>query len=399
MARDVSTRWESVVHLFVDQFGGAPTLLAQAPGRVNLIGEHTDYNDGLVLPAAIDRYVAIAARPNGSIRVKLASAAFGGRAEFPTDHPAQPTLPHWARYPQGVAVKLAARGIGVRGFDDVFAGDLPIGAGLSSSAAIEVASALVMEAVSDRSLPQRERALLCHAAEVDFVGVPSGIMDQFASTLCRQGHALFLDCRSLETHHIPLGSQLAIVVCDTGVSRTLASSAYAQRRQECADAVRTLQQAGAKITSLRDLHADDLPQVERLPEPQRSRARHVVTENARVVETAALLEGGQAAKLREVFAASHRSLRDDYAVSSAELDAMVEAALNAPGCVAARMTGAGFGGAVVALVQHADRGAFLAAAADGYRARTSREGKFFVTKAAEGARLLPLGIMDRDEEN
>lgn len=387
MARDVFARWESVVQAFIAEFGGEPTLLAQAPGRVNLIGEHTDYNEGLVLPAAIDRHVVIAARPNGSAHANFASVAFGGRAQFPTDRPDQPTLPHWARYPQGVAVKLAAHEIGLRGFDAVIGGDLTIGAGLSSSAAIEVASSFVMEAVSRRALPSRERALVCHAAEVEFVGVPSGIMDQFASTLCRQGHALFLDCRSLDTHHIPLGSQLAIAVCDSGVSRTVAGSAYAQRRQECADAVRALQEGGAKIASLRDLNVDDLPQIARLPEPLQARARHVVTENARVVETAALLEGGQAERLRKVFLASHRSLRDDYEVSSQELDAMADAALGAPGCVAARMTGAGFGGAVVALVRRESGDAFLVSAADRYRRSIGREGKFFITEAAEGAQI------------
>src|SRR2546427_364693 len=159
----------------------------------------------------------------------------------------------------------------MHGFDAAIAADLPVGSGLSSSAALEVASALVMEAISDHALPPRERALLCRAAEVEFVGVPSGIMDQFASTLCRRGHALFLDCRSLETHHIPLGATLAIAVCDTGMARVLAGSAYAQRRQECADAVTALRKAGLKIASLRDLTPDDVPRVERLPEPPRRR--------------------------------------------------------------------------------------------------------------------------------
>ena len=382
------TRWTAAVDLFTRVFDAHTTLVAGAPGRVNLIGEHTDYNDGLVLPAAIDRHVFIAARRNDSGRVKLAATAFEDRVEFPTDDPGRPALPAWARYPQGVAVKLRARGISIHGFDAAIAADLPVGSGLSSSAALEVASALVMEAISDHALPPRERALLCRAAEVEFVGVPSGIMDQFASTLCRRGHALFLDCRSLETHHIPLGATLAIAVCDTGMARVLAGSAYAQRRQECADAVTALRKAGLKIASLRDLTPDDVPRVERLPEPLRRRARHVLTEDARVVETATLLESGQPGGLRDVFSASHRSLRDDYEVSSRELDAMAEAALDAPGCVAARMTGAGFGGAVVALVQRAAGDAFLAAAAEGYRRRTGREGRLFLTEAAEGAKLL-----------
>jgi galactokinase len=192
----------------------------------------------------------------------------------------------------------------------------------------------------------------------------------------------------LDTHHIPLGTALAIAVCDTGVARSLASSAYAQRREECAQAVRALQERGAKITSLRDLSPDDLPQIAELPTPLRQRARHVVTENARVVETARLMEGAQVSGLREVFAASHRSLRDDYEVSGPELDAMVEAALDAPGCLAARMTGGGFGGAAVALVDRSQSEAFLDAVPSGYARRTHREGKCFLTDAADGARVL-----------
>jgi len=378
----------SVRGLFIKEFSREPTLLACAPGRVNLIGEHTDYNDGLVLPVAIDRQVAIAARPNGENRIHVVSSAYADRPQIPTINPGSPTLPLWARYTQGVAVKLAARGIRLTGFDAAIGGDLPIGAGLSSSAALQVASALILEATSGHALLPRDRALLCHAAEVEFVGVPSGIMDQFASTLCRRGHALFLDCRSLDTHHIPLRTDLAIAVCDTGVARSLAASAYAQRREECAQAVRALQDRGAKISSLRDLSPDDLPQIAELPTPLRQRARHVVTENARVIETARLMEGAQVSGLREVFAASHRSLRDDYEVSGPELDAMVEAALDAPGCLAARMTGAGFGGAAVALVDRSQSEAFLDAVSSGYAQRTHREGKCFFTDAADGARVL-----------
>ncbi len=375
-----------VMPVFAEGFGGEPAFLAVAPGRVNLIGEHTDYNDGLVLPAAIDRHVGIAARPNGSDRVRLVAAAYEGRAEFSTDDPGSPTLPAWAKYAQGVAVKMAGRGIRLAGLDAAIAADLPIGAGLSSSAALEVASALVLEAVAGHALPPRERALLCRVAEVEFVGVPCGIMDQFAVTLCRRGHALFLDCRSLETHHIPLGGDIVIAVCDTSVARTLAGSAYAQRRQECEHAVTALRQAGLRVQSLRDVSPDDLAAVEHLPEPLRRRARHVVTENARVVETARLLEGSGVEGLRDTFRASHRSLRDDYEVSCPELDAMVDAALDAPGCIAARMTGGGFGGAAVALVRRGHTDAFLAAVAEGYRRRTGREGKFFLTEASEGAR-------------
>ena len=192
-------------------------LRAQAPGRVNLIGEHTDYNDGLVLPAAIDRTVTIAAGRNGTGRIRLHAAAYDELVEFPAASPGSVPLQGWARYPQGVAAQLAARGIRLAGMDAVITADLPIGAGLSSSAALEVAVSLALEHAAGVTLPARERALLCRRAEVEFVGIPCGIMDQFAVSLCRRGHALFLDCRSLETHHIPLPSGVVLAVCDTGV--------------------------------------------------------------------------------------------------------------------------------------------------------------------------------------
>lgn len=385
MAPDPSVWWESSVRIFTARFGAEPTLLVQAPGRVNLIGEHTDYNDGLVLPAAIDRHVWTVARASGGTAIRLYAAAYEEAAEFPVGNPGRPELPSWARYPQGVAVQMVARGIRLAGLDALIAGDLPVGAGLSSSAALEAASAITFEQASARTLTPRDRALLCHAAEVEFVGVPCGIMDQFAVSLCRRGHALFLDCRSQETHHIPLGHDVVLAVCDTGVARTLAGSAYAERRSECAQAVAALRAAGMRIRALRDVSPDDLAAVERLPDPVRRRARHVVTENARVIEAARLLEGNALAELRDTFRASHRSLRDDYEVSCPELDAMVEAALEAPGCIAARMTGAGFGGAVVALVRRPDADRFLPAVAGGYRRRTGREGTFFTTEAADGA--------------
>jgi len=378
-----------VMRIFADAFGRDPVLWAKAPGRVNLIGEHTDYNEGLVLPAAIGRYIRIAAAPNLTDHIRLVSSAFGGRAEFRADAPAQVSVPSWARYPQGVAVKLSARGVRLAGMDMLIDSDLPIGSGLSSSAALEVVASLVFEHVAGSRLSPRDRALLCREAEVEFVGVPCGIMDQFAVSLCRRGHALFLDCRSLETHHIPLPSGLALAVCDTGVRRSLGDSAYAERRRECEDAVRWLRLRGRNVSALRDLTRDDLPRIDKeMPDPLRRRVRHVVTENARVIEAARALEGGEAARLREIFLASHNSLRDDYEVSSRELDAMVEAARESPGCLAARMTGAGFGGAVVAVVDASGANDFLAAAAAGYRNRTGRDGNFFASEAVAGAGIV-----------
>ena len=371
--------------VFARVFGRVPAFRVRAPGRVNLIGEHTDYNAGLVLPAAVARYVTIVADRSESDGIRLHSTLHDGRAEFPVAAPGAPVLPAWARYPQGVAVGLAVRGVSLRGMDAVIGGDLPIGAGLSSSAALEVASALALEHSAGVTLSARERARVCHEAEVSFVGVPCGIMDQFASSLAREGHALFLDCRSLETHHLPLPPDLVIAVCDTGVRRRVGDSAYARRRQECATAVQWLQARGHDVRSLRDVTIDDLAELEAVPEPLLRRLRHVVTENARVIESARALEGAESTALREIFLASHRSLRDDYEVSCPELDAMVDAALDAPGCLAARMTGAGFGGAVVALVRRDEEERFLAAVAERYRQRSHRPGMFFTSAAAAGA--------------
>ncbi|MGH2437576.1 MAG: galactokinase, partial [bacterium] len=334
---------------FKAHFGRRATISIQAPGRVNLIGEHTDYNEGLVLPAAISRYVQIAAAPNGTDRIRLRSSAYDDGAEIRADDPAQGSVPAWARYPQGVAVKLAARGVPLAGVDALIDSNLPIGSGLSSSAALEVAASLMFEQAAGSFLAPRDRAVLCHNAEVEFVGVPSGIMDQFAVSLCRKDRALFLDCRTLETHHIPLPAGLVIAVCDTGVRRALTDSAYTSRRRECEEALRWLAARGRRASALRDVILDDMPLIREMPDPLRRRVRHVLTENARVIDTARALEGGEAGNLRDIFQASHDSLREDYEVSSPELDAMVEAALASPGTAAARMTGGGFGGAVVAL--------------------------------------------------
>lgn len=376
---------EDLDQVFAVRFGRAPTVSARAPGRVNLIGEHTDYNEGLVLPAAVARYVTIVAALNGTDRIRLYSATYDALAEFPLAAPEAAALPVWARYPQGVAAGLAARGVRLRGLDAAIGGDLPIGAGLSSSAALEVAAALVLERAAGVDLAPRERALLCYEAEVSFVGVPCGIMDQFASCLARAGHALFLDCRRLEAHHVPLPADVVIAVCDTGIRRSVGASAYAERRRECAAAVEWLRSRRGDLRSLRDLSVDDLRIVAGLADPLRRRVRHVVTENARVVEAAQALERGEVSRLREVFTASHRSLRDDYDVSCPELDAMAEAALGAPGCLAARMTGAGFGGAVVALVRRHERDRFLAAAELAYRRSGYRPGPLFTVDAASGA--------------
>lgn len=394
MTSAISSSWRILRQEFRRQFTGEPTVFTQAPGRVNLIGEHTDYNEGLVLPAAVDRYVRISARPNAARELHLHSLALGTSAVVPLDAVDGIADPPWTRYAQAVVQALIQRGLPVIGLDAIIGGDLAIGAGLSSSAAFELAIALALEHAAGQVVPARDNALLCWTAETEFAGVPCGIMDQFASALGRRGCVLFLDCRSRETHHIPLGDEHVLAICDTGVRRAVGTSAYRTRRQECAAAVAALRDRGHPLQSLRDLALSDLPLIERLPPPLNRRARHVIMENARVLETTRLLTGRTLDELQDVFAASHRSLRDDYEVSCPELDAVVEAALVAPGCVAARMTGAGFGGAAVALVRQDHHDEFVQTIAVEYRRRTGRPGEFFVTDAVDGARVLAPGELE-----
>ncbi len=370
--------------LFTDE----PTVYVQAPGRVNLIGEHTDYNDGLVLPAAVNRYVRIAARPTNTRVLRIHSRALQADATIALDASDYSHNPPWTRYVAGLIYEFRHQGFVGRGMDAIAGGDLPIGAGLSSSAAFEVALALVLAHLAGAPLAMREIALLCWKTETEFVGVPCGIMDQFASALCRRGNAMFVDCRSRETHHLPLGEDIVIAVCDTGIRRTVATSAYRVRREECAAAVAALSSRGREVRSLRDLELADLAIVDHLPAPLNRRARHVITENARVLEVTRSLTERTPSTLKDIFLRSHRSLRDDYEVSAPELDTMVESALASPGCLAARMTGAGFGGAVVALVDARQQDAFIQVAADAYRRKTGTEGRFFVTQPVDGAKVV-----------
>jgi galactokinase len=375
--------------VFRERFGRPPQFRVRAPGRVNLIGEHTDYNEGFVLPAAIDRYVVVAAQATGEETLRFLSLAHAGEEiRLPADRPKDPAVPAWGRYVQGVAGELIRAGVALRGVAAVVGGDLPIGAGLSSSAALEVAVALTLLEAAGQSRERREIALQAQRAEVEFVGVRCGIMDQFTVALARAGHALFLDCRTLAHTYVPLPEGLALVVCDTGVPRTLDDSAYNTRRWECEEAVRQLQRTRPEIRALRDLTAQDLALVEGLPAPLHRRARHVMTENERVHAAVAALRRGDGPALGRLLAASHQSLRDDFEVSVPALEQMVAAAAAAPGCLGARLVGAGFGGAVLALVERSTAAAFVAAAAAAYRGTAVRDGSYLVCAAVGGAEVL-----------
>ena len=380
----MSAPGERVLREFERRHGGKATLLARAPGRVNLIGDHTDYNDGFVLPMAIDRAVWIGLRPRGDARVLAHSLDFDSDADFEAGD-VQHGERGWGEYVRGVAWALGEKaqhdGTGLRGWEGVVAGDVPLGAGLSSSAALELATARAIAAVSDLPWQPAEMARLAQRAENEWVGVNCGIMDQLISAAGVAGHALLIDCRSLDTRAVPLPSDVAVVVLDTATRRGLVDSEYNERRARCEGAAT---QFG--VRALRDV--DEQLFDERagmLDAVTRRRARHVVTENARVLAAAEALGAGNAQRVGQLMTESHRSLRDDFQVSRAELDAMVEIALAQEGCYGARMTGAGFGGCAVALVARDTAERFAGAVATRYAREVGLEPAVYVCEATSGA--------------
>jgi galactokinase len=346
--------------------------VARAPGRVNLIGDHTDYNDGFVLPVAIDLECAVRARRRDDARVHVRSVELGSEVEFGDDDP-RTIEPEWGRYVAGVAASLAARGRPAVGLDAVVSSTVPVGAGLSSSAALEVSVALALCDAAGFELTPLEIALACQEAEHAALGIQSGIMDQLASVSGRAGCALLIDCRSYEVEPIPLPPDLALVVVHSGIARALAGSEYAERRLACERVAEAL-----GLRALRDAAPEQVAD-----EP---RARHVVSENERVLAAARALRAGDVAALGPLLDASHASLRDDFDVSTPELDALVSALRDA-GAIGARLTGAGFGGCVIALADRADAAGIAAEASARYRDETRLEPTTWLCRAVDGARM------------
>jgi galactokinase len=381
---------QRVVQEFERHFGSPPTFVVRAPGRVNLIGEHTDYNDGFVLPIAIDRAVYIAARERTDRIVRMSALDFGGElSEFSLNAIARDDTCMWSNYVRGVALFMEQRGFGLPGLDLAIHGDVPIGSGLSSSAAIEVCAATTFKMLGRLEISEIEIALLCQQAENEFVGVKSGIMDQFISTLARAGHALLIDCRDLSYQFVPLPRGASIVVCDTMKRRGLVASEYNTRRAECEEAVRLLRAQIAKpIRALRDVSVSEFVRCERdLPPNVAKRARHIIHENVRVLDAVAAAQKNDLAAFGRLMNESHESLRDDYQVSCAELDRMVEIARRQAGCWGARLTGAGFGGCTVNLVEEGREAAFVANVGREYRARVGLEPQIYACRTVEGAGL------------
>jgi galactokinase len=372
-----------VTQAFYNRFGSAPAFVARAPGRVNLIGEHTDYNDGFVLPMAIDRAVWIALRPRVDGQVAVYSLDLDRTATFALDR-----LRHenggWVEYLKGVAWALQQAGHGLAGWEGVMSGDVPRGAGLSSSAAIELATARAFQAVSDFPWDAAAMAKAGQRAENQWVGVNCGIMDQMISAAGQAGHALLIDCRSLDVAPAPLPPGTAVVILDTATRRGLVDSAYNERRAQCEAAA-----AFFAVPALRDVSAERFAaEAGGLDEVTRRRARHIVTENDRTLAAAAVMAQGDAAAFGRLMNASHASLRDDFEVSNHELNVMVQCAQAEPGCYGARMTGAGFGGCAVALVDAGQSGVFAANVAAAYRSRTRLTPAVYVCTASAGASIV-----------
>jgi galactokinase len=369
---------------FRSRFDGEPRFF-RAPGRVNLIGEHTDYNDGFVLPAALDlaTYVAIAPRRDSLIRVH--SVNLDADLSFDLAAPQRPSH-DWTDYIRGVAVELSRSGYQLRGADLAVLGTFSMGSGLSASAALEVAFGFAMLSVSEVRIDRLALAKICQRAENEFVGMRCGIMDQFISCHGVEGAALLLDCRSLDARAIPIDASVRIVVCNTMVHHELASSAFNQRRSDCEEAVRLLAPELGAIQSLRDVTPARLEAHRAaLPDLIFRRARHVVSENRRVIDAVAALEQRDFAEAGRLMNASHQSLRDDYEVSCKELDLMVELARQAPGVHGARMTGGGFGGCTVSLVDAGAAEAFADSVGPAYREATGLTPTIFSCYPGAGA--------------
>jgi galactokinase len=369
----------------LSSFGGQSRVF-RAPGRVNLIGEHTDYNDGFVMPAAIDFSTWVTISPRDDRVVSVYSENFREQVNFNLDDPALRPKRHWSDYVKGVAVTLERSGYRMRGAQLHIRGDVPLGSGLSSSAAIEVAAGYALLENSGFAIDRAELAQLCQRAENEFVGTRCGIMDQFISCHGQKGKALLLDCRSLEYRLLPLSDEARLVICNTMVKHELAGGKYNKRRAECEEGVGHLAQRLPDVRALRDVTMADLEAHGfDLPELVYQRCRHVISENARVVKAAAALERGDLSDFGRLMGESHRSLRDDYEVSCDELDVMVKLAGALPGIFGARMMGGGFGGCTVNLVAAESVGEFKCIMADAYQKATGIAPEIYICNAADGA--------------
>lgn len=374
---------DRVSEIFITHFGEYPPLLVRAPGRVNLIGEHTDYNDGFVLPMAIDHAVWIALSPRPDANVRVFSAGYEQWGQFDLANFSHENA-GWLEYIKGTAWSLQGAEHKLLGWEGVMAGDVPIGAGLSSSAALEMATARAFAAVSGLDWQPASMALLGQKAENEWVGVNCGIMDQMISAAGEAEHALLIDCRSLDTQSVPLPPDTTVVVMDTATRRGLVDSAYNERRAQCEAAA-----AYFGVQALRDVSLETFTAKAAGLDPlTRRRARHVINENERTLAAVEAMHQGDPIILGQLMNDSHASLRDDFVVSNKELNVMVEIAQAQEGCYGARMTGAGFGGCAIALVRSAVAKSFAPTVARSYQAATQLEPSIYICEATNGAELI-----------
>ncbi|MGH8091867.1 MAG: galactokinase [Chthoniobacterales bacterium] len=375
-----SSLLQTLEQTFSGRFGAGPQHIVRAPGRVNLIGEHTDYNQGFVLPLAIDRATWIALRLRDDDKVRLHSLDQNEATEFRVANLAK-APGSWSEYPKGVAWVLREEGYDLRGWEGVSICDVPMGAGLSSSASFELAVARAFAAASGFTWQAEKMALLCQKAENQWVGLNCGIMDQMIAAIGREDHAVLIDCRDLAWEAVPLPAKFSVIAMDTATRRGLVDSAYNERRAQC--------EAAAKffgVNALRDVSLTDFnSRASQLDETTRRRARHVITENDRTRRAAQAMKAGDAAQLGKLINQSHESLRDDFQVSNLQLDIMVGLARDTAGCFGARMTGAGFGGCAVAMVKEEAAPAFLESVSRRYKEATRLEPKLYLCRAANGA--------------
>ncbi len=386
--RESSADW--LTSLFREKFGTNARIF-YAPGRINLIGEHTDYNDGFVMPAAIGFCTWVAARKRHDWTLRAYSGHYDEKITLSLDELSGPPRQHWSDFVRGVAATLQGAGHKLAGANLVIHGEVPLGAGLSSSASLEVALALALTCLSGVALSRLELVKLCQRAEHEYVGTRCGIMDQFVARFGAAGHALMLDCRSLEYQLLPVPANLRLVVCNSMVRHELASGEYNLRRGDCETGVKLLQPHLPGVSALRDVEIQDLEEYKQLlPERVYRRCRHVITENRRVLQAARALESKDADQFGQLMYQSHASLRDDYEVSCKELDLLVDLASSSPGVYGARMTGGGFGGCTVNLVRAGCAATFQAHIAQAYRGKTGIAPVVYICEPAQGAEAWPV---------
>ncbi len=379
---------DTTIQAYQQAFDRDPEVVTSAPGRINLIGDHTDYNEGFVLPAAINRRIYVAAGKRADRNTSFYAADYDSTLQTALERLGERESHLWANYPKGVLFLLSESGYRVGGLDLCIKGDVPQSAGLSSSAALEVGTALAVKDLFGLDIDSVSLAKLCRRAENAFVGVRCGIMDQFTAVHGKKGHALLIDCRSLGFEVVPFPSGISILVCDTGVKRELASSEYNKRREECQLGVKELSLVLPKIRALRDVKLSAFIEHENLLSVTiRKRCRHVIDENRRVLEAAADLKRNDLGDFGKLMYQSHLSLKNNYEVSCDELDAVVDIAASTDGVFGARMTGAGFGGSVVCLVAEENIQLLESNLLEHYPRITGLEPKVYIFEIEDGARI------------